>query len=125
MSWKILVLEDDPELRLMLAEVLGDEGYDVTTAGAGEEAVALAANQVFDLLVTDVRMPGVDGLEALQQLRSHQPNLESLVVSGYTTEAETLRALQLNVGGYLKKPFSLNDLLHRVRQLLSDRARQQ
>jgi DNA-binding response OmpR family regulator len=123
-SWKILVLEDDPDLRAILAEVLGDEGYEVTTASGGEEAVAFAATEVFDLLVTDVRMPGVDGLEALEQLRSQQPGLESLVVSGYTTEAETLRALQLNVGGYLKKPFSLNDLLHRVRQLLADRARQ-
>lgn len=119
---QILVLEDDPDLRLMLSEVLSDEGYEVTTVSAGEEAIRLAAQQNFDLLVTDVRMPGVDGLEALRQLRNQQPHLGSLVVSGYTTEAETLRALQLNVGAYLKKPFSLTDLLQRVRQILDERA---
>ncbi|MBN9414646.1 hypothetical protein ABS71_14245 [bacterium SCN 62-11] len=122
MKSQILVLEDDPDLRAMLSEVLSDEGYEVTTLAAGEEAIRLAAQQNFDLLVTDVRMPGVDGLEALRQLRTQQPNLGSLVVSGYTTEAETLRALQLNVGAYLKKPFSLGDLLQRVRQILEERA---
>lgn len=122
MKSQILVLEDDPDLRLMLSEVLSDEGYEVTTAAAGEEAIRLAAQQNFDLLVTDVRMPGVDGLEALRQVRNQQPNLGSLVVSGYTTEAETLRALQLNVGAYLKKPFSLSDLLQRVRQILEEQA---
>ena len=125
MKWRILVLEDDPDLREMLATVLADEGYEVFTAGAGQEAVEMAARQPFDLLVTDVRMPGVDGLEALRQVRGILPELDSLVVSGYTTEAETLRALQLNVGGYLKKPFQLNDLLVRVQQLLQQRARQQ
>ncbi|MBS2040336.1 response regulator [bacterium] len=118
---RILVLEDDADLLLLLREVLGDEGYQVTTASSGSEAILLASQQPFDLLVTDVRMPGVDGLEALKQVRNHLPNLDSLVVSGYTTEAETLRALQLNVGGYLKKPFSLTDLLQTVRQLLQQR----
>ncbi len=122
---RILILEDDVDLRTMLAEVLGDEGHFVEAVASGEEAVQRVSQQDYDLLVTDVRMAGLDGLEALRQARDLQPELESLVVSGYTTEAETLRALQLNVGGYLKKPFSLHDLLLRVRQILQSRQREE
>ena len=118
---RILVLEDDIDLRTMLSEVLSDEGHFVEAVGSGEEALQRMSEQSFDLLVTDVRMAGLDGLEALRQARDLQPELDSLVVSGYTSEAETLRALQLNVGGYLKKPFSLHDLLLRVRQILQQR----
>lgn len=123
-TWKLLVLEDDPSLRQVLADVLSDEGYEVVAVDNGAAAVERASQESFDLIVTDIRMDGVDGLEALERARGYQPGLSSLVVSGYTTEAETLRALQLNVGGYLKKPFSLGDFLQRVRELLSQRRAQ-
>ncbi|MFN8608943.1 MAG: response regulator [Vulcanimicrobiota bacterium] len=117
----MLLLEDDANLRQVLSDVLQDEGYQVTTAGDGEAAVALASQQTFDLVITDIRMDGVDGLQALERARGYQPELSSLVVSGYTSEAETLRALQLNVGGFLKKPFALSDFLQRTRELLQQR----
>lgn len=122
--FKVLVLEDDQDLCQMLVDVLRDEGYDVTAALDGTVALELCSQQEFDLIVTDVRLPGMDGLECLSQVRQQQPHLDSLVVSGYTSEAETLRALSLNVGGYLKKPFSLHDLLAKVRDLLKERQRQ-
>ncbi len=120
-QWRLLVLEDDANLRQVLKDVLSDEGYQVTAASTGAEAVELASHQTFDLIITDIRMDGVDGLQALERARSFLPEVSSLVVSGYTTEAETLRALQLNVGGYLKKPFALADFLQKTRELLSQR----
>jgi two-component SAPR family response regulator len=123
-GWRLLVLEDDANLRQVLHDVLSDEGYQVTAASTGAEAVELASHQTFDLIITDIRMDGVDGLQALERARSFLPEVSSLVVSGYTTEAETLRALQLNVGGYLKKPFALADFLQKTRELLSQRKQQ-
>ena len=124
-NWKLLVLEDDLQLREILVSLLEEEGYDVVAVDNGAAAVEMAAKQSFDLIITDIRMDGLDGLDALEQARKLQPKLSSLVVSGYTSEAETLRALQLNVGGFLKKPFSLGDLLQRVGQLLGQRRQQQ
>lgn len=118
---QILVLEDDQELREMLAEVLEDEGFSVETASHGEEAVEKAHRQPFDLVVADIRMDGIDGLEALSQVRSQRPDVGSLVVTGYADEADTERAGRLGLGGCLKKPFSAEVFLEEVRKVLAER----
>lgn len=120
-SAKILVVEDDPNMLSALGSVLQSQGYEVVTASNAEEAVALSAAQQFDLIVTDIRMGEVDGLQALEKARQVQPEVGALVVSGYASEEETLRAVQLNVGGYLKKPFKMRDFLDQVEQILERR----
>ena len=121
-SFQILLVEDDPDLRETLLDVLSDQGYEVTAVGSGQQAVEQASHRPFDLVVTDIRMEGMDGLEALAQTRKIQPSVASLVVSGYAGEHETLKALSLNVGGYLKKPFAVNEFLNSVGELLHKRA---
>lgn len=123
MSARVLVLEDDPDMREALAEVLRDEGYEVLTAGRGREAVELASQQSFDLLVSDIRMEGMSGLEAIEAVQRQQPDMGSMIVSGWASEAETLRAVELNVGAYLKKPFRFEDFLEAVRTTLQRRPR--
>ena len=81
-GYKVLVLEDDPELRETLAELLEEEGYTVVAVSRGEEAVQQASRQAFDLIVSDIRMDGMDGLEAIDQASKLQPSMGSLVVSG-------------------------------------------
>lgn len=119
----MLVLEDDPDMREALAEVLRDEGYEVFTAGRGREAVELAARHNFDLLVSDIRMEGMSGLDAIEAVQRQQPGVGSMIVSGWASEAETLRAVELNVGAYLKKPFQFDDFLRAVRTTLQRRPR--
>ncbi len=114
----VLVLEDDPELRQVLEDLLRDEGYAVSAAASGEEAIEMARRQRFDLIVADIRMPGMDGLEAVQHLRGHDPRMQSLVMTGYASEEDPIRALHIGVQAYLRKPFSLDDFLTRVRELL-------
>ncbi len=114
MVGRVLLLEDDAALRESLAEVLEDQGYEVATAGAGAQAVAMAAEQGFDLIVTDIRMEGMSGLDALEKVKQDRPDIGSLVITGYSTEADSIRALQLGVGDYLKKPFQVSDFLHAV-----------
>lgn len=104
-----------------LCSVLQSQGYEVVTANCAEDALTLSAAQQFDLIVTDIRMGEVDGLQALEKARQVQPEVGALVVSGYASEEETLRAVQLNVGGYLKKPFKMRDFLDQVDIILERR----
>jgi DNA-binding SARP family transcriptional activator/CheY-like chemotaxis protein len=115
----ILVLEDDPDVRNMLEMVLTDQGYNVITAEGGELAVGLAKQQSFDLIVADIRMEGMDGLEAIRQTKESQPGIGTLVVSGYATPEDQARAHSLEVGGYLKKPFKIDEFLGLVREQLA------
>ncbi len=123
-SINILVLEDDPDMRDLLAMALADEGYSVEQAGRGVEALELARNQAFDLVVADIRMEGMDGLDVIQRVRQQSPETRSLVVTGYSTEADSIRAIRLGVGDYLKKPFQLDDFLQSVNRLVADRRRE-
>jgi two-component SAPR family response regulator len=122
--FKILVLEDDPDLREMLEDVLQEQGYEVHAVASGEQAVGLANAEAFDLFIADIRMEGMGGLKAIEQAQDQQSDLGSLVISGWASEEETLEAVRLQVGGYLKKPFSMADLIERVKKLLSQRAEQ-
>ncbi len=115
---RILVLEDDDSLRGVLARVLTESGYEVETASRGEEAVARASVTAFDLVVADVRMEGMDGLEALARVKQRQPDVSSLVVTGYASEADSIRAIRLGVGDYLKKPFGMKAFLESVKSVI-------
>ena len=119
---RILVLEDDDEMRELLADVLTGRGYEVVAAGGGEEALSLARQERFDLIVADIRMEGMTGLDAIERAQEHQPNMGSLVISGYASEEETLRAVRLKVGGYLKKPFKMQQLLAHINDIVARRA---
>lgn len=120
---RILVIEDDEDMRLAMEDALSDEGYLVVSTQRGDEAVSRASKESFDLVVSDIKMPGMDGLEAVQGVLSHQPSASSIIVTGYSTESYALRAVQLGVSEYLKKPFRLGDFLQRVRFVLDERRR--
>ncbi len=121
MSPRLLVLEDDDKMRLMLATILTREGYQVDVAAGGQQAIDLAAQEDYDLIIADIRMEGVDGLDALTAVKERQPEIRSLVVTGYSTEADSIRAIRLGVGDYLRKPFSFSELLDSVRRQLAAR----
>jgi len=121
---KILVIEDDDNLRDDLVMILSDEGYLVEACASGLAALELAQTHNFDLVVSDIRMAGMDGLETLERLQQQQPSVATLVITGFTAEADSIRAVRLGVGDYLKKPFELSDFLAAVaRQLHLHRAR--
>lgn len=115
----ILVVEDDDDLREDLALALQSEGYSVTACSGGLQALELASQEGFDLIVSDVRMAGMDGLETIERLQKQQPSVATLVITGYAAEADSVRAVRLGVGDYLKKPFRLDEFLQAVERLLS------
>ena len=114
---RILLLEDDTRLRTALESMLELEDYDVIAAADGAEALSKTEDKPFDVLVFDIKLPGPDGLEILAQFKKENPELLSVVMTGYATEKDTLRALRLGVGDYLKKPFKSEVLLDAVRRL--------
>ena len=116
---RILILEDDETLREAIERVLKRQGYRVVAAGRGEEAIERARGERFDLIIADIRMEGVNGLDTIEQTQQLQPDIGSIVVSGFASEEETLRAVDLKVEGYLKKPFSIEKLVKLVESFLA------
>lgn len=121
MSVRILVLEDDVSLRGVLEQVLRARGFEVVVSSRGEEALARARGEKFDLIVADIRMEGMNGLDTIEKTQELQPDIGSIVVSGFASEEETLRAVKLKVAGYLKKPFSIDALLDLINKHLAQR----
>ena len=119
-SARVLVLEDDPDFREMLVRLLAKEGYSVDGAAKGIEALELARKTEYDLVITDIRLEGLDGLATLSKLMQSQPYIGSLVMTGYSNEEDSIRAVRLGVGDYLRKPFRLDDFVGAVRRLITD-----
>jgi two-component SAPR family response regulator len=115
---RILILEDEIELREALSSLLEDEGYRVEGASNATEALEKATMLEPEIMVLDVRLPGPDGLEVLKQLKTVHPELLSLVITGYASEADSIRAIRLGVGDYLRKPFATSDFLQSLEGLV-------
>jgi len=113
-SVKILIADDDPQILRALKVTLGARGYDVVTAGDGREALDLAATQHPDLVMLDLGMPHLDGVEVIAGLRGWS-TVPILVVSGRTDAADKVEALDAGADDYVTKPFSMDELLARIR----------
>lgn len=115
---RILVVDDDANLLAGIKEVLGDAGYDVATAPRAEIALELLGRQNFDLMILDLRMPGMDGLEALGEVRRLRPRLPVIVVTGHGTMETAIQATKQGAFDYHVKPLDPADLLCTVRRAL-------
>ena len=112
---KILVVDDDAGLRRTTSLILENEGYDISTAADGEEALKRAAELGPDLILTDVRMPGVDGLEFLDRFREAGGTARTIVMTAYGSQDLAVEAIRKGAYDYIDKPFSPEALLLRVR----------
>lgn len=116
MSKKILIADDEPKLREMLAEVLTEEGYEVVTAADGEEAVEKIVIERPDLLLLDIKMPNMTGLDVLEAVRRANARLPIIISSAYTRMKSDIAVLTSNVKAYLVKPLDIDELLAKVRE---------
>lgn len=116
---EILLLEDNGEFRQILQENLEDEGHVVHPASNGQEAITLGAQVKVDLLITDVRMAGIDGIDALAGLRELIPDLKSIIITGYASDEAPPRAIRQGACDYLYKPFKLSELLTSIERTLN------
>jgi len=117
----ILVVEDDPSIRLGIQRNLSFEGYRVVTAATGKEGLEAAFREKPDLVLLDVMLPGPSGLEICRSIRRHDPALPILIVSARGQEQDRVTGLDLGADDYIAKPFGVKELVARVRSALRRR----
>ena len=115
---RILVVDDDPSVTSVLKRGLAYEGFAVEAAPSGEEALASARERYPDLVILDVMMPGLDGLEVLKRFRAADAHLPVLMLTAKDSDIDQIRGLEGGADDYLTKPFAFKVLLARVRALL-------
>ncbi len=111
MSKTILVVDDEKDIRISLAGILEDEGYLVVTAASGLEALEAAREELPDLVLLDIWMPGMDGLETLEKLKILFPDITVIMISGHGTIETAVRATKLGAFDFIEKPLSLDKML--------------
>lgn len=111
---RVLLVDDERDMLDLSRDLLEAEGYTVATAESGEEALAALGRAPFDVVITDLRMPGMGGLEALAHIRRLDPNLPVIVVSGYLSDECRARCRGDGAFECLQKPVDLALLLHRL-----------
>jgi excisionase family DNA binding protein len=117
---RILVVDDEPSIRELLSKTLALAEYDVDLAPDGRTAVERMKIIPYDLLITDLRMPVMDGLAVIREARRLKPDIPVIIVTGYSTEASAIEAVNLGVSGYLTKPFRVPRVLAVVGKALGE-----
>jgi two-component system NtrC family response regulator len=118
---RLLVVDDEEPQRLMLASLLGRAGFDAVTAANGEQALARLAEGPFDLLLTDQRMPGMDGLELLERARRVRAELPIVLMTAHGTVSTAVEAMKRGAADYLTKPFERDELMVVIEKVLRQR----
>jgi response regulator RpfG family c-di-GMP phosphodiesterase len=118
---RILVVDDEPKICTMLRAALQREGYEVQTCLAGADALEIFRTTPFDVVISDLRMPGVDGFELIRQIKALRPATPIVAVSGRTTNDTAVQALQCGADEYLTKPFDITEVRRVVESSLQHR----
>lgn len=117
---RILIVDDEQGVRDLLARALSGGEYDVDVAPDGRTAVEQLRTIEYDLLITDLKMPGMDGLSVIREARRIFPELPVIIITGYSTEASAIEAINLGVSGYITKPFRLPRILAAAQKALGE-----
>jgi DNA-binding response OmpR family regulator len=118
---RILVVDDELSIRLLLTEELSQEGYQVGTAASGEEALAMLQEDTFDLILLDLKMPGIDGLQVMEEARKLAPNTVVIMLTAYATLDSAVEAMRHGGHDYLLKPSTTEEILDSVEKGLAKR----
>lgn len=119
---RVLVVDDDPAVRQTLTRMLPVTGHQVETAPEGLAGVARLRSEAFDLVITELRMPGVEGFELGRQAKRLRPGIKVIISSGYPSQSSAIDAVNFGFDGYLIKPFRAMDTLTAVARALEPEA---
>ena len=113
-NYYILVVDDEGAIRYSVSKTLQRVGYHVSEAESGEKALEMLVQQEFDVILTDIRMPGIDGVELLRRIKEIAPDSSVILMTGYASLSTAVEALRLGAHDYLIKPSSSQDIKHSV-----------
>jgi DNA-binding response OmpR family regulator len=113
----ILIVEDDPDISSLVELHLADAGFGVEHEASGGDGLKRALAGAFDLVILDIMLPGIDGLEICRRLRTDKPELPILMLTARTTELDRVLGLEMGADDYLTKPFSVRELVARVKAI--------
>ncbi len=123
MAKNILLIDDDKLLVMTLKRLLIKEGYNVTIALSGIKALSLIQEHAFDLIMSDIKMPEIDGIETVKKIREYlsqngKPLIPEIFITAYAKEEVYHNALELNAFGYIEKPFDIKTLLQTIKSVI-------
>lgn len=120
MDTNVLVVDDDPELRENIGEILADAGFAVATAKNGEDALALLDRTPFDVVLLDLIMPVMDGREALPLIKRRRPQVKVIMMTAFATIESAVSLMRKGADDYLTKPFKIDELITSIRRVLEE-----
>ena len=110
----ILLVDDDHSLRNMLSFVLGKEGYQVDEAVSGMDALKKLKTRKYDLVISDIRMPGLNGIDLLKKIKTHDQELPVIMITAYAATHDAIEAMKLGAEDFLEKPVDMKVLLEKI-----------
>lgn len=116
---KILVLDDEEIVRVSCKKCLTPEGYDVDVAANGVEGLAMTENNRYDVILTDLKMPDMDGMEFLVKVKERHPDTKVIMITGYSTVEHAVKAMRMGAFNYIEKPFTPDALIDAVKEAMA------
>ncbi len=113
---RILVVDDNENIRVILKQMLEDGGYEAETAKGGEEALESMSLRRFDMLIADINMPGMTGIELLEKTKRAYPNMPVIFVTAYRKDKSLVRSVNIGLSDYIEKPFKMDEVLSIVKE---------
>src|SRR5262245_3275234 len=117
----LLFVDDEPALRTLMANRLSERGFEVAQAESGEQALQLLEQFAFDGVVTDLRMPGIDGTKVIEAALERYPGIVGIVITGYGTVKDAVDAIKRGAADFVAKPFQFDELMHVLQKALEQR----
>lgn len=117
---KVLIVDDDAELRSTLSEILKGAGYHIDEASSGKEAIEKMASKDFDIALLDLMMPKMNGIETLTELKKITPKTKVIMITAFATVENAVDAIKKGASDYISKPFRIDDLLTTIRRVIEE-----
>jgi DNA-binding NtrC family response regulator len=113
---RILIIDDDENITKVEAEILEDQGYSVDIAGTGTEAIKKTQKNHYDLMLVDIKLPDMEGIEILNKIRDSTPKIRKIMVTGYPTLQNAVAAVNRGADAYITKPFDVEKMLAIIKE---------
>ena len=113
---KVILVDDEKEFVTTLSERIEMRDVKTQIAYSGESAMDLVAENIFDVMVLDLNMPGMDGLETLEKVKAIRPEIRVIILTGHGSEKEKIKSMELGAFAYMQKPVDLDTLMHKIKK---------